>query len=377
MKIAFVGGRGFHSNYGGVENAIREIASRLAQSSDIDVEVYGQGTGSWFAVKEVEPGLNTVAAPAFMSRFKGNAVLAFANCLYALLARRPQVLLLFASGPSLLAIVAKVLRVPVVAALRGIDSQRGIWSPLGVAALRLGEFSAVRIADECTVNSLEMYRHFNGNARGLVYIPNGATDASAGSDEVLDRFGLKPDGYLFFAARLDQAKRLHVLLKAYRQLPKDSRLPLVIAGGQCKSPEYQQQLDELACEGVQFIGHVDNEILDPLMRNCAVFVLPSIKEGMSNSLLAAMNRGRCVVCADIDANADVVQHEPAALFEADNVDALAARLLEYCRDPESRHACGQAMRQIVKRHFCWDVTASSYRELILRAASQTEPATNM
>jgi glycosyltransferase involved in cell wall biosynthesis len=377
MKIAFVGGRGFHSNYGGVENAIREIASRLAQSTEFEVDVYGQGSAGWFRVDSAAPGLNTVSAPAFLSRFRGNAMLAVANCLYALLARRPQVLLLFASGPCLLAIVAKLLRVPVIAALRGIDSQRGIWSPLGTIALRLGEFSAVHIADECTVNSLEMYRHFNGRARGLVYIPNGASACERGSDDVLAQYGIRRDGYLLFAARIDQAKRLHVLLEAYRRLPTDMRLPLIIAGGQCKSPGYQRQLDALASSGVQFIGHVDNEILDVLMRNCAVFVLPSVKEGMSNSLLAAMNHGRCVLCADIAANADVVQHEAMALFEADNVQALAARLLQYCRDPAQRHACGQAMRQIVKRHYCWDVTAASYRDLILRTANQTAPATNI
>lgn len=377
MKVAFVGGRGLHSNYGGVENAVREIASRLAQSSDFDVDVYGQGTGDWFSVTEIEPGLNSVAAPAFMSRFSGNAILAFVNCLYALVVRRPQVLLLFASGPCLLAIFARLLRIPVIAALRSIDSQRDKWGLLSAAVLRMGEFSALRIADQCTVNSLEMQRYYSNKSRDLLYIPNGATDATAGKDDVLTSFGLQPDGYLLFAARLDPVKRLHTLLQAYRQLPAENRLPLVIAGGQCKSADYQKQLEELSCDGVQFIGHVGKETLDPLMRHCAVFVQPSILEGMSNSLLAAMNRARCVLCADIDANADVVQHEPAAIFKADNVDELATRLLEYSQDPARRHACGQTMRQIVKRNFSWDATAQSYRELILHAANRTAPAANV
>jgi glycosyltransferase involved in cell wall biosynthesis len=376
MKIAFVGGRGFHSNYGGVENAVREITSRLARTSDADVEVdvYGQGTDPWFSIEEVSPGLNSISAPAFMSRFKGNAVLAFVNCLYALLVRRPQVLLLFASGPSLLAILAKILRVPVIGALRSIDSQRE-WSLVSKTVLRLGEFSAVRVADHCTVNSLEMYRYYDGASRGLIYIPNGATDASAGKDDVLASLGVERDGYILFAARLDPTKRLHLLLQAYQQVPKDCRLPLIVAGGQCRTKEYQDQLEALACEGVQFIGHAGKDVLDPLMRNCAMFVLPSIKEGMSNSLLAAMNRARCVVCADIDANADVVQHE-FALYEADNVDALAARLTHFCNDPAQREACGQAMRQIVKRNFSWDATTESYRELIMHAARGTAPVTN-
>jgi len=378
MRVAFVGGRGFHSNYGGVENGIREIASRVAQSSDvdIDVDVYGQGSDKWFSVTQAKPGLNSITAPAFMSH-SGNAALAFINCLYALLVRRPHVLVLFASGPSLLSVLAKILRVPVIAALRGIDSQREKFGALSTAILRAGEFSAVRIADHCTVNSLDMYRHFNGDERNLIYIPNGATDACDGKDDVLQSYRLESDGYLLFAARLDPAKRLHTLLQAYQLVPEAYRLPLVIAGGQCHSAEYEQQLKDLTVDGVQFIGHVDSKTLDPLMRHCAAFVLPSIKEGMSNSLLAAMNRGRAVVCADIAANADVVQHEPAALFEADNVEALAAKLTEYCCDPGRRRACGQAMRQIVARNYSWETTADSYRGLILHAAGRAEPVANI
>lgn len=367
MRIAFVGGRGFHSNYGGVENAIREITSRLV-SNDLQVDVYGQGRAGWFSQEQIKPGLTAIGAPAPFSRFNGNAVLAFVNCVYALLMRRPAVLLLFASGPSLLSIVARLMGVRVIAALRAIDSKRDKWGALNAGVLRLGEYSALNVASACTVNSLEMYRYYNGEAKGLHYIPNGATDAIAGDDRVLADLGLKPDEYLLFAARLDPVKRLHVLLQAYKQLPSDARLPLVIAGGQCKSPEYRQQLDALAVEGVQFIGHVNKDTLDPLMRHCAVFVLPSILEGMSNSLLAAMNRGRCVLCADVDANSDVVLREPAVLFKADDVDALATRLAEYCGSPERRRACGQKMQQIVAQHYSWDATSESYRQLIERVS---------
>ena len=162
MKVAFVGGRGYHSNHGGVENAVREIASRLATCPELEVDVYGQGTAPWFETTTVAPGLTAVGAPEFCSRFDGNAVLALANCLYALLVRRPRVLLLFASGPSLLAILARLWRVRVICALRAIDSQRDKWGWLSTSVLRLGEISALRVADACTVNSLEMYRIYGG-----------------------------------------------------------------------------------------------------------------------------------------------------------------------------------------------------------------------
>lgn len=370
MRIAFVGGRGLKSNYGGVEHAIREIAARLAGDEALEIDVYGRGTRTGFSVEPIAPGLTIIGAPEKLSRFSGNAVLAFFCCLYALIFRRPRVLLLFASGPSLLAILARLRRVKVIAALRAIDSQRDKWNWLNVWVLRLGEWSALTIANECTVNSLEMYRHYDGEKRKLHYIPNGASPSHQGSDAVLARYGLRPDNYLLFAARLDPSKRLHVLLDAYARLPEEGRIPLVIAGGECRSLEYEALLVEKHCEGVQFIGHVERDVLDPLMRNCAIFLLPSINEGMSNSLLAAMYAGRCVICSDIEPNRDVVQRTDA-MFRTDDLGDLAEKLQRYCQDPVARQQCGQHLQQIAFRQFSWEATADSYRDLILRTGGIT------
>ncbi len=364
MRIAFVGGRGLGSNYGGVEHAIREIATRLASENAFDVDVYGRGEQTGFSIHEAAPGLFRVGAPRWLSRFEGNAMLALFCCFHSLLFRRPQVMLLFASGPSLLAIFARLLRVKVITALRSIDSQRDKFGWVSVVVLRMGERSALSVADECTVNSLEMYRHFDGIERGLHYIPNGASASDKGSDSVLAHYGLITERYVLFAARLDEAKRLHVLLEAYGRLPEDKRLPLVIAGGECRNPQYESRLREQNCTGVHFIGHVDRNVLDPLMRNCAMFVLPSIREGMSNSLLAAMYAGRCVLCSDIESNRDVVQR-PEALFRVDDVTDLAEKLQYYCSNALARQQCGQQLQQIAAQQFCWDTTACSYRDLIL------------
>ena len=366
MKVAFVGGRGLESHYGGVENAIRELATRLAGYPDLDVDVYGRGQHLGFNTRLTEPSLTAVEAPRWLSTFRGNGLLATANCLYALLARRPQVLLLFASGPCILTIFARLLRVRVIAALRGIDSQRSKWRSLASTVLRLGEFSATHIAHRCTVNSLEMYHYFRGNARHLRYIPNGASAANSGDDTVLERLHLQPEHYLLFAARLDPDKRLHLLLQAYDLLPFDCRLPLIIAGGECNCPEYRQHLENLAVGNVRFLGHVGPEILDPLMRNCALFVLPSALEGMSNSLLTAMQCGRCVLCSDIRANRDVVQNETGALFRADDLDSLTAALTACCGNPQLRLERGRRMQAIAQHKFHWDTTAAAYYALITR-----------
>lgn len=370
MRVAFVGGRGFSSNYGGVENAIREISQRVA-TQGYEVDVYGQGSDRGFSKRQVAEGLFEVSAPRAFSRFSGNALLAGINCLYALTVRRPRVILLFASGPSLLTPLARLLGIRVIAALRAIDSQRDKWGGLSAAILRMGEFSAVHLSTRCTVNSQEMYRYFRGDERQLRYIPNGATLPRLGADRLLAELGLKPGAYLLFAARLDPMKRLHLLLEAYRRIAESDRLPLVVAGGNCRSPAYQAQIDALATTGVRFVGHADHSLLDPLMRNCGLFVLPSVLEGMSNSLLAAMGAGRAVLCADVDSNRDVILGDTESLFAADDVDELTAHLTAFCRDPALRERCGERMQRIAVEHYNWDVTARQYGDLIREVAGDS------
>jgi glycosyltransferase involved in cell wall biosynthesis len=62
-----------------------------------------------------------------------------------------------------------------------------------------------------------------------------------------------------------------------------------------------------------------------MARACNFFVLPSMREGMSNCLLTAMYAGRCVLYSDIESMQNVLQW-PEALVRVDDVADLAEKL---------------------------------------------------
>jgi glycosyltransferase involved in cell wall biosynthesis len=365
-RLAVIGGRGYGSNYGGVENSINEIFSRIDKTQQYEIDIYGHGESNGLQIREVSSNITVINIPKLIGKFLGNAGVSVFATLYALTYRRSDVFVFFASGPCMMAFFTKIFVKPTIGCLRAIDSGRDKWGFIASLILRFGEYSALNYTNICTVNSLEMQRIFSDSGYKTKFIPNGSSYPGKGEDRILEYFGLHNQDYMLFAARFDPVKRLHLLLEAYKTIPPEKRIPLVVAGGQCKDSEYELLLRRLKSEGVFFIGHVKREILDPLTRKCTIFILPSVLEGMSNSLLSAMSAARCVICADIPENCDVVKHDPRVLFKKDDVTELSDKMIQYIGDVKIRNHIGTDMQKIVEADNNWNDTSIEYMMLIDR-----------
>ena len=365
-KIAFIGGRGFFSNYGGVENAIREISTRISNVEGHCVDIYGHSADNQEDTISKKDRVYILNPPKLISKC-GHLISILFNTLYAISVRRPDVIILFASGPSAMCLITRLFGVPTIAGLRAIDSERDKWGVVQRKILKFGEWAALNVANRCTVNSLEMKRYYDSGRRenGLtIFIPNGCSKPVHGEDDFIVKLGLQADRYLLFVARLDPVKRAHLLIEAHRRLPPELRLPLVIAGGNVHDVEYQRHLEALADDNVLFVGHLGRQKIDPLVRQCRLFVLPSVLEGMSNSLLTAMISGKCVICSDVDANRDVVAPIDKVTFKADDIDSLYGKLEQLLLDGQLRNQLGLQLKLVAEKNNCWDRTTKSYLSLI-------------
>jgi glycosyltransferase involved in cell wall biosynthesis len=75
----------------------------------------------------------------------------------------------------------------------------------------------------------------------------------------------------------------------------------------------------------------------PWLRSIDIFVLPSLSEAFSNSLMEAMACGCCPVASEVGGNPELVTHgETGMLFPPKDAAALAERLDTLLRDPELR-----------------------------------------
>lgn len=101
--------------------------------------------------------------------------------------------------------------------------------------------------------------------------------------------------------------------------------------------------------------------IDAVMRGLDCFVLPSLAEGISNTILEAMACGLPVVATDVGGNGELVeQGGTGCLVPKDDPQALADAILGYFRAPEHARRYGVAGRQLAVRRFSLDAMVDRY-----------------
>jgi glycosyltransferase involved in cell wall biosynthesis len=358
--MAFIGGRGLFSNYGGVENAIREIALEVSKKGE-NITVYGASNEDENAFS-LPQNLKRVDCPIWIYQRLGQHGLILFCVLHALFVGRPKVVYLFASGPCIFTPVLRLGGIKVITSLRAVDSARDKWGKVSQKILQLGEYCSWRFSNAFTVNSEEMAEIYAPYRSDVKFIPNGAKEIETKGEGRLNELGLTKNGYFLFAARLDPVKRLHILLEAHSNLPEKYRLPLVVAGGHVKDLGYEQQLVAMASSDVIFLGHLSKKDLDPLMAYCRAFILPSVLEGMSNSILSAMAAGKPVLAADVPANSDLLVYEDA-LFVADDCEDLHDKLTLLSNSEEFCVTLGDKLKERAKAEYSWTTTSEKFYQL--------------
>jgi glycosyltransferase involved in cell wall biosynthesis len=138
---------------------------------------------------------------------------------------------------------------------------------------------------------------------------------------------------------------------------------LVLAGdGPCRAELERLATDTGLAEHVKFLGTRDD--VPAVMSAFDVFALPSIAEGISNTLLEAMASGLPVVATRIGGNPEIVAERVCGtLVPRQDPEALAAAISEYLEDPETRRRHGAGSRERAVRHFSLERMIEGYRNL--------------
>jgi glycosyltransferase involved in cell wall biosynthesis len=98
------------------------------------------------------------------------------------------------------------------------------------------------------------------------------------------------------------------------------------------------------------------------MRGLDVFVLPSLAEGISNTILEAMASARPVVATAVGGNGDLVDDpHTGRLVPAAEPEAMADALAPLVTDAALRRTLGAAGRQRVLDRFSLDAMVGAYQ----------------
>ena len=154
------------------------------------------------------------------------------------------------------------------------------------------------------------------------------------------------------------------------------RMRLVMVGEGPLRDQARALLDAAGAGALAWLPGERDDVAD-VMRGLGCFVLPSLAEGVSNTLLEAMATGLPVIATQVGGNAELVDHgRTGELVPADDVEALAQALVRMAADAARAAGMGQAGRAEVERRFSLQAMVAAYRDLYDRqlAAAGLSPS---
>jgi L-malate glycosyltransferase len=185
---------------------------------------------------------------------------------------------------------------------------------------------------------------------------------------------LRPRPRVVFTGRLHPQKNLDVLIDAWPTVSRTTGASLILVGHGPERERLQAKCEDLGIrESVQFLGPVS----DPadLLRAADVFVLPSVAEGMSNSLLEAMATGLPCVASDIGGNQDLLGgNEAGVLVPPGSSELWSEAIRGLLHDPERRERLGKLARARIEAEYSLETVVSRYVALYRRLLRQCRSA---
>ncbi|MDE2366363.1 MAG: TIGR03088 family PEP-CTERM/XrtA system glycosyltransferase [Betaproteobacteria bacterium] len=221
------------------------------------------------------------------------------------------------------------------------------------------------LVDTVGAAPLQVNQIYNG-VDSQRFFPRDANEFAAG------RTGVPPEGFFSKNAfvvgsvgRMADVKNFPCLVQAFLMLLKEEpsarqRLRLLIIGDGNARAKCIEMLREAGAEALGWFPGERADIPD-LMRTMDLFVLPSLGEGISNTILEAMSTGLPVIATRVGGNVELVKESvTGALVPPDAPAALMSAILGYYRNPELITRHGAAARERIQASFSMKAMTEGY-----------------
>lgn len=373
-----LGQKGIPARGGGVERHVEELATRLAKNGH-EVFVYCRDhytSSSSSSRVTAHNGVHCIYLPTIRTKHLDAILHTFLATVHVLF-QRADIIHYHAIGPASLLWIARLIKrnTKIFFTFHCQDYHHEKWGLAARLYLRFGEAIGCRFAHQVITVSKTLTKYvWTAYQRSAAYIPNGAPRSHRiAGRTVLSRLRLSPRGYILAVARLIPHKGIHELIAAYQRLVTEKKL--VIAGEGTYTEGYVQKLYTLANgnPNIIFLGNQNADTLAALYRHAYILAHPSHSEGLSITLLEAMEYGCGILTSSIPENREVVE-SAGHCFRTGSVDDLSQKLDFLLEHPEFVRRMGVKARSRVRREYNWEniarTTEQCYRET-MRATPHT------
>jgi sugar transferase (PEP-CTERM/EpsH1 system associated) len=177
--------------------------------------------------------------------------------------------------------------------------------------------------------------------------------------------------------RIADVKNQQLLVTAYielcQQQPafRDNSALVIIGDGSSREKLQQQLTAAKLAEQCWLPG--DRSDIATILPGLSVFVLPSLAEGISNTILEAMACGLPVIASNVGGNPELVSvGHTGWLFSSNDKTALMQLMLQCQQAPQQLQQMGSNARAAAEQQFSLDKMVAAYQQLYLANNSRQQ-----
>lgn len=205
----------------------------------------------------------------------------------------------------------------------------------------------------------------------------GPGSVAYGESDLDDLLG--PDGegtVLVYVGRFTEAKRVPLLLRAFALARAQMATPpaLLVWGGHPGEWEGEHPVTvarQVGAESVYFAGWRGHTDLPLGLAACDALVMPSVNDSFAQTALEAMAVERPVLATRSGGFPSMINLDPARptgwLFEPDDIDDLAATMVEVVERPDEVTRRGRHALAYARAELSWDGRVASFEEVYAAA----------
>jgi exopolysaccharide biosynthesis WecB/TagA/CpsF family protein len=363
MKIAFLGTRGIPRCYSGFETFVEEVSVRLVQRGH-QVTVYNRIPFNTYAGDQFQ-GVRIVRLPTLQTKETDSFVHSLLSTIHAM-GQKYDIIYYCGVGNAVFGWLAHLGAARVVINVDGADWKRAKWSGFGRWWLRWSEALAGRVADAVIADHPAIrarYQREHGTSCELISYGAEVVTEDPGR-EALERFRLRPDGYLLYVSRLTPENAADVVMQAY--LRTERKLPLVVVGDDKYLTAYQRKLRCLAEQSggrILMTGYQYGKAYRELSFHARAFLFPNTIEATRPVMLEQMGMGACLVALDTESNRHVLGNAAIWFGADDRIANLAEAIREVSKPGFDKSGVAALARERVTANYCWDRVTTQYEKL--------------
>ena len=216
------------------------------------------------------------------------------------------------------------------------------------------EQDALTWADAITVISKEAFDYYTSLGYKVFQVPN-ALDITSLSQNEDRRFSKQ----VIFAGRLSVEKGIDVLIEIGKKLPSDIQLIILGTG-----PE-EQKIKNLAKnqKNINYLGYQNKENTISLIRGSDILIQPSLKEGISSTILEAMACGTTVIASNVGGNIELIENGINGIIKDPNdFNSFVEEIVTLFDNAELRQSLeNQALKKA--KQYDWSIIGQKYLDL--------------